>query len=198
MEKNIDSLKSMSTSLKRAERNIKDQSDYIIFLESELSRLDQYGRRENIEIIGIPSRISDNYLESEVLNILRKIGLYHVTSYSIVGCHRIGKADKNGSRSTIVRFLHRKDAINCLRKKKYLYVCKSLGYENLEIVENLCPSYKSILEDMDQLKKHGSISKYWTTNGSIKYKVTESEHEIPIKDLHQSELNDFFQSEGVS
>ena len=114
------SLRTMSTSLRRAELNIKDQSEYITFLESELSRLDQYGRRENLEIIGIPSRITDNYLESEVLHILRKIGVHHLTSYSIVGCHRIGKPDKNGSRNTIVRFLHRKDVTNCMRKKIYL------------------------------------------------------------------------------
>ena len=187
----------LTARLENAELQLEEQLGYITFLEKEVSRLDQYGRRENIEIIGIPSRIPDRYLESEVINILKKIGLKHINSYSIVGCHRIGKPNLSGCRNTIVRFLHRKDAINCLSKKKYLYLCRDLGYDSLSIMENLCPSYKSIYEDLKELKRIGSISKFWTFNGSIKYKKNDNEDELPTKVLHQSELDDFFYNEGV-
>ena len=181
-------------SLKKAHNLINEQMDFITFLEQEVSRLDQYGRRENIEILGIPARVSDKNLETEVVKILHKIGLTHITHYSIVGCHRIGNKDKYGPRSTIVRFFHRKDATSCIMNKKYLYHCHDLGYKYLSIVENLCPSYRSIFEDLQDLQGKGIISQYWMSNGKIKYKVTENKDENPIKVLHESELNKFYDS----
>ena len=61
------------------------------------------------------------------------------------GCHRIGMKDRYGSWSTIVRFSHRKDATSCLWNKKYLNLNRrDLGCYYLTIVENLCPSFRSI------------------------------------------------------
>ena len=178
--------------LQKAESNISEHLNYITFLEQEVSRLDQYGRRENIEILGIPTRVTDKQLETEVLKILHKIGLVHLSHYSIVGCHRIGKKDRYGCKSTIVRFLQRKDANNCFNSSKFLYRCKELGYNYLSIVENLCHSYKLFLEDLKELKAKGRIAHYWYSNGSIKYKETDNEGEKPTKVYHDSELNKFF------
>ena len=152
------------------ESNLNDQLSYIYSLEQNLSRLDQYGRRENIELLGIPSSIKDHALETEVLKILNIIGLDHLDHYGIVACHRIGKRDIHGNRSTIVRFLNRKDAVMALKCKRYLFRGKELGYHNLQIVENLCPSYQSIFDDMKELKAKGKIQKVWTFNGLINYK----------------------------
>ena len=167
--------------LAMAEERLDEQLDYITFLEQELSRLDQYGRRENVEILGIPARVSDQNLETEVIKILHKIGLSHIVSYSIVGCHRIGKKDRFGSRSTIVRFLHRKDSSACIQRRKLLNRCTEIGYTNLTIVENLCPSYKSIYEDLKVLKDAGKIASFWSTNGILKYKKSDSMAEKPKK-----------------
>ena len=60
----------MRTRIRETENNLDEQQDYLYFLEKQLSRLDQYGRRENIEIAGIPSKITDNKLEVETLKIL--------------------------------------------------------------------------------------------------------------------------------
>ena len=184
--------KKLYSRLQKAEFNITEHLNYITFLEQEVSRLDQYGRRENIEILGIPTRINDKQLEKEVLKILHKIGLDHLCHYSIVGCHRIGKKDRFGCRPTIVRFLHRKDANNCIKMSKFLYRCKELGFNYLSIVENLCPYNKLLLDDLKELKEKGRIAQYWTTNGIIKYKETDNEGEIPKKVYHDSELNNLF------
>ena len=182
----------MCLSIKKAHKQIDKQMGYITFLEQEVSRLDQYGRRENVEILGIPAKIQDDNLESEVIKILHKIGLTHITHYSIVGCHRIGNKDKYGSRSTIVRFLHRKDATSCLKNKKLLNQCRDLGFYYLTIVENLCPSYRSIFEDLEELKYKGLITQYWINNGKIKYKKTANKEEKPIQVLHDSDLDMFY------
>ena len=185
MKEKVDKL---SLNSKETQDQLDEYSDYVYFLEQEVSRLDQYGRRENIEIIGIPSSISDTKLETEVIKILRQIGLKRLEYFHIVGCHRIGKAKKNGSKNTIVRFLNRKDAISSLKKKKDLYLCKEIGYYNLSIVENLCPAYRSIFDSLIQMKNEGHVKKVWTFKGKINYLTSDDEHEKPKKIYHECEL----------
>ena len=185
-------LKRLNTRIEVAEENIEDHHDYIYFLEKNLARLDQYGRRENIEIAGIPSNVADKHLESEVLRILRQIGLKHLEHFHIVACHRIGSLDKNGNKNTIVRFINRKDAILCLKNKKNLHLCKYLGYNNLYIMENLCPAYRSIFDSLTKLKNEDRVKKVWSYNGIINYKVTDDVNEKAVKVLHECELENLY------
>ena len=171
---------------------IQKQTEHIYTLEKELTKLEQYGRRENIEITGIPSKITQQKLETEVLKIMKKIGLQHLCHYDIVGCHRVGQKNNNGIRNTIVRFLHRKDTINCLKLKKNLHLCNSMGYSNLTIIENLCPVNKSIFENLSELKKTGNVNEVWTFNGIVNYKLTEDKNEKPTKVYHKYDMENFF------
>ena len=156
---------------------LEEQLEYIYSLEEDLNRLNQYGRRENVEIQGIPAYVSDSMLEHEVLKILHSIGLTRIDHFGIVACHRIGRKDVNGNRNTLIRFLNRKDAIATLMNKKKVYLCKELGYSNLNFIENLCPAYRSIFDELVELKKEGCIQKVWTYNGQIKYLETVDEQE---------------------
>ena len=198
---NVDLVKQYKTMKRRigkAEQSIDEQLDYIYFLEREVARLDQYGRRENLEIAGIPEYISDNELEANVLHILRKIGVTHLDSYAIVGCHRLGKKLKNGCRNTIVRFLHRKDTISCLKSANRLHLCKDLGFTNLRIMENLCPAYRSIFDSLSNLKRDGRIKKLWTFNGTVNFKFSDNINEKPNKVFHECDLNYFFCDKNYS
>ena len=51
----------------------------------------QYNRRENVEIIGLPDSIKNVELEDVVSNILRRIGVYRLEKWEIVGCHKLKK-----------------------------------------------------------------------------------------------------------
>ena len=51
---------------------IQKQTEHIYTLEKELTKLEQYGRRENIKITGIPNKITQQKLETEVLTILKR------------------------------------------------------------------------------------------------------------------------------
>ena len=170
----------------------------VIELESDLARLDQYGRRENIEIAGVPNRVTDKDLEKEIIKILRHIGMHWIDSYSIVGCHRIGGKDKYGSKNVIVRFLHRKDSQAALRRKKELSTCKDIGYDHLFISENLCPALRSVFKDMNTLKRDGHIGAVWVTNGTIKYKIQDINSNPPVKIFHKSDVNNLKSYIGVS
>ena len=64
------------------------------FFDLDISRnkLDQYIRRNNVEIQRIPAKVSDDHLEDEVLHICKAINLT-VQSSDIEACHKIGKGN---------------------------------------------------------------------------------------------------------
>ena len=160
-------LKRVKSLVSELEFTIDDQFDNIYVLEKQLNRLDQYGRRENIELVGIPNEVTDKELESEVLKILRVIGLSHLQHFNIIACHRIGTKDRYGRRNKIVRFVNRK-------------------------VENLCPAFKSIFEELSQLKEEGIINKVWSYNGIIDFNKTEDEQEKPMKIFHKYDVENIY------
>ena len=63
----------------------------IIDLEIQNINVDQYSRRNNIEI---PKSAGDNQLEEKVIDILKVIDV-NITSNEIEACHRLGKKKKN-------------------------------------------------------------------------------------------------------
>ena len=76
----------------------------VISLEANHNILEQYGRRNNIEITGIPDSVQDNQLENKVIEIFDAIGI-DVKSVDFEDCHRVGKS-KNNSKKFIARFVN--------------------------------------------------------------------------------------------
>ena len=67
--------------------------------------LEQYERRNNIEITGISDTVQDNELENKVIGVLDAIG-GEANSANFEDCHRVGKS-KNNSKKIIARFVKR-------------------------------------------------------------------------------------------
>ena len=82
---------------------INQLANKVISLEANTNSLELYGRRNNLEISGIPDYISNNELEDKVIEILSKVDV-NVSKNDIEACHRMGKS-KNSSKRTIVRFV---------------------------------------------------------------------------------------------
>ena len=82
-------------------------------VEISHNKLEQYTRRNNIEIQGIPPQISDEKLEEKV--IIEVFGAMNITisRNDVEDCHRLGKSSK----STIVQFVNRKHCNAILSKK---------------------------------------------------------------------------------
>ena len=57
----------------------------IVSLESSINQVEQYGRRNNIVISGIPDDISDNGLESTVVDIMKDVDV-DINSSDIEAC----------------------------------------------------------------------------------------------------------------
>ena len=67
----------------------------VAFIESSHDALEQYGRRNNLVISGIPDSVQDSELESTVTSTLSDIDV-NVESKEVEECHRLGKSN-NGS-----------------------------------------------------------------------------------------------------
>ena len=158
-----------------------------------MNRIDQYIRRENVTISGLPEHINDIDLEGKVIEALQSIDV-NVSSADIVSCHRLGKT-KNEKRKkqpskTIIRFVNRKNASKCLKNKKKLSdTYESLGYRNnLYINEHLCPAHQQILEECLDFKRNKVIASCWSFNDIINIKFSDDRTERPIRIYSVEEL----------
>ena len=92
---------------------LKDENEYladqIYYLELDLIKCEQYSRRENIELVGLPHSMLHKNLEVKVVDILNKSGV-KVSSYDETGIawHRLRKQQNQTTAKVIVRFIDRK------------------------------------------------------------------------------------------
>ena len=96
-----------------AEENKNYIKDFDIYenlyeMDCQIIQNNQYSRRENLIISGIPNLINHQDLEYTVLNVLRVFGLKKISAYDIVACHRLKVKNDNYPARTIVRFVNRK------------------------------------------------------------------------------------------
>ena len=90
-------------------------------VEKELYKTNQYNRRQNLIIDGIPDKIPQRDLERTVVQIISKLGV-HVHPREVVGCHRLFKPSNNPNSPTptIIRFTNRKVSEICISNKRFL------------------------------------------------------------------------------
>ena len=103
---------------------------------------------DNIEITRIPNSISDNNLESTVINVLSEVQCTtnaYVTVDDIEVCHRIGKSLDRKSLACFINRKHCKFALVNRKKQKSL-ISDSIGLPNVKSFfnENLT-EYNNIL-----------------------------------------------------
>ncbi len=168
-----------------------DSWDSIYYIEKDLSQFQQYNRRENVEIMGIPDSVKDNELEKTVVDILRRINVYNLDHFEIVGCHRLKKHKRDQPANVIIRFVNRRRAYQCIENRRLLK-SEIPEFPNLYIVENLCPKYKSIFDKCQKLRSEGKIKHLWTYNGIVHYKTLNNTNERGKKIYHISELEERF------
>ena len=129
-----------------------------ISLEENGNLLEQYGQRNNLEIMGTSNEIEDIDLEGKVIEILDKIEV-NVSSKDIEACHHIGKS-KDNSKKRIIRFVNWKYAKKTLLNRKNLkHLDKSsIGLSNsnnIFINENLTPMNNKVTFFCRKLKRDG-------------------------------------------
>ena len=81
--------------------------------EAHINNLDQNNWRNNLEIQGIPSNVSDDALKDKVINIFHSLHI-NLNKNDVQDCQGLGKADP---KNTIVQFVNRKFCYEALDKK---------------------------------------------------------------------------------
>ena len=97
-------IKNLQIENERLRNQVSYLNNKVVSLEANHNILEQYGRRNNIEITGIPDTVQDNQLENKVIEIFDAIGV-DVKSVNFEDCHGIGKSNNN-SKKVIARFVN--------------------------------------------------------------------------------------------
>lgn len=193
----IEELKGEVKVLKEENERLKNghvDSELIANLTKKNDRLDQYIRRNNLEISGIPEIFqAKDKLENKIIDIGKALGV-DFSSDDIEACHPL-PSKNNLPKKVIVRFANRKIAENVLAKKKKTQDIDftTLGFpEEVKpfISENLCPNYRFLWGKCRLLKKTGKVRYVWTMKGFVKIRRDDSSPIYVIESM--SELKSIF------
>ena len=175
----ISNLKSQAAALKTQE--IKDSI--------KVDELEQYGRRQNLEIVGVPEKEDEN-TNAIVLEVAKMLDVDIMSSH-ISTSHRLPKKkassrNNSGSSPIIVRFTSRdiRNQIYANRKKARFVDLKNFSVsdtKNIFVNENLTPTRKQLFWKTKQEVKNNSWKYIWTHNGSVFVKKDDNASITAIK-----------------
>ena len=171
--------------LKLQQKVTNSLDDRVTELERSHYLYKQYGRRESVEITGIPTDVDDNNLENEVIRIYNEakveVDSSPVTKKDISACHRIGKRG-----NTIVRFVNRKFASEGLYKGRNLKGTQLYNGAPVYINNSFCPEFKKYGYIIRNLKRQSLLEGYKIKNGVYQIKLG------PLDKFEEiSHINDF-------
>ena len=155
--------------------DIDELFDLFYDLDCRVIECEQYPRRENLIISGIPACVQQNDLESTVINIVQQMG-FNIGPRDISACHRLGRARNGYPARVIVRFVNRKIVDFCLSNKRKLSELRGVLRMNLRFFESLCGSNEETLKLCNKLKDNGDIHNFFIRNGFVKVVVDEGDN----------------------
>ena len=143
---------------------------HVIELEKSQAKAEQYSRRNNVEISGIPHEILDNNLEDKVIDIYKDAGI-EIGHMDIEGCHRLplSRNDAGGTKRVIVKFVNRKHSEDMLRLKKIISSRSKVFISN-----SLCPFYRYLWGKCKDLKRRGIFNQGFCLGAVVTIKVSEN------------------------
>ena len=168
----------MSNEIENLRRELKTKDDQLVQIEKDVIDMQQYIRRNNIEIHGIPDTVEQKDLEKKVIEVCSALNV-HVKKQDIEACHRLEDKTKGKSpKKTIVRFVNRNFCDDLHRNKKMLkdggnrnvrrkFHGMGLDHSKTYLNNNLCPYNKFLWGKCKQLHSAKLIDKFWVYNGHI-------------------------------
>ena len=194
-------LESSNCKIKRLETEnwrLKQSTNRTLF---KLDALDQYGRRENLRIHGVPETTNNFDDGEEVVKRIAETLNVNLQSYDVQRAHRLGKRISiNGGkpRPIIARFVSYKKRNEILFAKAKLK--NSETYSNVFISEDLTPLRSKLLQYVKKECSNEFVLCH-TTNGNIRMKksarkagtISENEKDLGFGSwLVASSPNDLF------
>ena len=193
LAKQVNKLSAENINLKS---RLDNQHAKIVQTEINLYKQEQYQRRNNVELSGIPESITPDKLEDKVVDILEAINI-KANKNDIEACHRLGRKGDTGPRRTIIRFVNRRSCEQIMLKKRNL---ADINRRALELGENavyanysLCNAYRSLWYNAKKLFHASRIQGFWVSKATVRVRLNDEDRDDPGTAIfHQSQLQDLF------
>ena len=164
--------KGVTAKLENRVSTLESENDYlrrrVSQLEGSLDAAEQYSRRNNVRISGLPEN-QDESTDDLVLAMSRAVGA-DISINEIDRSHRVGpRRNKDGTsaskpRDIIVKFISYRSRQKLFRKRG---AAKSCGYAGKFINEDLTKTRSLILYKCRELKRQGRVQDAWSMDGKI-------------------------------
>ena len=172
---------SLELELTREKKVSKRQSNDILELQETLDELEQYSRKNSVEIHGIPEDI-DVSTDEVVCRVAAAIGV-QIAPDNIEISHRLYR--KKGAKPIIVKFLNYKDKAKLYKARVQLknvtlsilfpsYSATSLAGQRIFVNENLTRYRSDMMKLAIGKRKDGKILSTWSLDGKIFIKTSPS------------------------
>ena len=174
------------------EKVVEKLNERIFELDCRVVECEQYSRRENLVITGIPESVDDiRKLESTIITTLGKLGIY-IELKDISACHRLGPYQHHARypRSVIVRFINRKIVHHALDNREKLWGLKDVLNMNLRFYESLCSLNNETRKLCNNLKQNGEIHSFSIKHGFVS--IVTNNGDRPVKIRHPELLKKRF------
>lgn len=185
-------MKPLKDELKAKEKTISDLQERLNKLETKLDDQEQYSRRENLRISGLPEKEGEN-LEKDLIEVLNTNMELDppICPDDILRLHRIGKKQPGKHRQIIIR-LH-----SYATRTKIYSQKKKLVRTSLSLNEDLTKTRGHILYLARKAKREGKIAEAWSYNGRLHVKDTAGKIHNDINYVSLAELVGPFQDEAL-
>lgn len=139
------------------------------YLRAAMDNLEQYSRRNNLRLYGLPESDAGLGVDEVVLKLCKeKMGL-NIRSEAIDRAHRLGQQRGGKPRPIIIKFVDYKTREMLFKNRKMF---KNTG---LSLFEDLTHARSSLRQEA--AKKYGPRN-VWTNDGRIFIKIDESIHKV--------------------
>ena len=167
----------LTTLLNNKDTRINELEQKVHTLESAIDCQEQYSRRQNLRINGIPDTSDTEDVTTAVLNLVNTTMTIkpQLQRHTIVKCHRLGaKVVRRGDQQTrpiIVKFSNESIRDDVLRAR---FVLKEHNAKHSDsrifLNEELTGIRAKLAQEARVLKKSGKIDDTWTFNGNVMIK----------------------------
>ena len=157
----------------------------------KLDRLEQYGHRQNLEIVGIPVQDGEN-TNAIVIEVAKLLDV-NLTPEQISTSHRLPAKNRENLSPPIIACFTNRDIRNKIYANRKATRTASLvnfsvpGTEKIYVNENLTRPRKNLFWQIKQKAKNVGFRFYWITNGNIFVKQFDQAEVIAIK--NENDLN---------
>lgn len=183
----------LKTELEKTKLKLRGQEDETENLYTALDDLEQYTRKNSLEIQGIPDQCYST--TEEVVLKLASVLNVNVNPTDIEISHKLKRRGNNSS-PIIVKFLSHKVKTNLYKERVKLRHVKVTdlfpGYSNavssdgprIFFNENLTAYRRKIVSRASEMKRDGLLTSFWTIDGKIFVKTSPSGNPVRIFSKH--------------